>query len=37
MLIMTGGFAPISTRSPDVQRMYFQCDPHECVLDNWSG
>ncbi|MCZ4501159.1 MAG: binding domain protein [Marmoricola sp.] len=23
------GFALISTRSADVQRMYFQCDPHE--------
>ena len=29
------GFALISTRSPDVQRMYFQCDPHDSV-DNWS-
>ncbi|KWV48579.1 4-hydroxybenzoate 3-monooxygenase [Bradyrhizobium macuxiense] len=29
------GFALISTRSPDVQRMYFQCDPSESV-DNWS-
>jgi p-hydroxybenzoate 3-monooxygenase len=23
------GFALVSTRSPTVQRMYFQCDPHE--------
>ncbi|GAC1347945.1 MAG: 4-hydroxybenzoate 3-monooxygenase [Acetobacteraceae bacterium] len=29
------GFALISTRSPDVQRMYFQCDPADHV-DNWS-
>ena len=29
------GFALISTRSPDVQRMYFQCDPNDRV-DNWS-
>ncbi len=29
------GFALISTRSPDVQRMYFQCDPTDSV-DNWS-
>jgi p-hydroxybenzoate 3-monooxygenase len=29
------GFALVSTRSPDVQRMYFQCDPHDAV-DNWS-
>jgi p-hydroxybenzoate 3-monooxygenase len=29
------GFALISTRSPGVQRMYFQCDPAEKV-DNWS-
>jgi p-hydroxybenzoate 3-monooxygenase len=29
------GFALISTRSPDVQRMYFQCDPNDSV-DNWS-
>ena len=28
------GFALVSTRSPDVQRMYFQCDPAESV-DNW--
>ncbi len=28
------GFALVSTRSPDVQRMYFQCDPHDNV-DNW--
>jgi p-hydroxybenzoate 3-monooxygenase len=29
------GFALISTRSPEVQRMYFQCDPKESV-DDWS-
>ncbi|HHK8153482.1 TPA: 4-hydroxybenzoate 3-monooxygenase, partial [Serratia marcescens] len=29
------GFALISTRSPGVQRMYFQCDPAEQV-DQWS-
>jgi p-hydroxybenzoate 3-monooxygenase len=29
------GFALISTRSPTVQRLYFQCDPHDHV-DNWS-
>ena len=29
------GFALISTRSPDVQRMYFQCDPNDKV-ENWS-
>jgi p-hydroxybenzoate 3-monooxygenase len=29
------GFALISTRSPEVQRMYFQCDPADSV-DNWS-
>ena len=29
------GFALISTRSPTVQRMYFQCDPAERVED-WS-
>ena len=29
------GFALVSTRSPDVQRMYFQCDPDDSV-DNWS-
>ncbi|GAB4185485.1 MAG: 4-hydroxybenzoate 3-monooxygenase [Thalassobaculales bacterium] len=28
------GFALISTRSPEVQRMYFQCDPAEQV-DAW--
>lgn len=28
------GFALISTRSQDVQRMYFQCDPKDSV-DNW--
>jgi p-hydroxybenzoate 3-monooxygenase len=29
------GFALVSTRSPTVQRMYFQCDPSDSV-DNWS-
>jgi p-hydroxybenzoate 3-monooxygenase len=29
------GFALISTRTPSVQRMYFQCDPSDHV-DNWS-
>jgi p-hydroxybenzoate 3-monooxygenase len=29
------GFALVSTRSQDVQRMYFQCDPKDSV-DNWS-
>jgi p-hydroxybenzoate 3-monooxygenase len=29
------GFALISTRSPTVQRMYFQCDPADKV-ENWS-
>ncbi|MEX3691446.1 4-hydroxybenzoate 3-monooxygenase [Paraburkholderia sp. BR14263] len=29
------GFALVSTRSPNVQRMYFQCDPTDNV-DNWS-
>jgi p-hydroxybenzoate 3-monooxygenase len=29
------GFALISTRTPQVQRMYLQCDPHDKV-DNWS-
>jgi p-hydroxybenzoate 3-monooxygenase len=28
------GFALVSTRSPTVQRMYFQCDPHDDVV-NW--
>jgi len=28
------GFALVSTRSPDIQRLYFQCDPHDDV-DNW--
>ena len=28
------GFALVSTRSPDIQRMYFQCDPNDSV-DNW--
>ena len=30
------GFALVSTRSPEIQRLYFQCDPHDNV-DNWSG
>jgi p-hydroxybenzoate 3-monooxygenase len=29
------GFALVSTRSPGIQRMYFQCDPAEKV-DDWS-
>jgi len=29
------GFALISTRSPSVQRLYFQCDP-ETNVDEWS-
>ena len=29
------GFALISTRSPEVQRMYFQCDPADRT-ENWS-
>jgi p-hydroxybenzoate 3-monooxygenase len=29
------GFVLVSTRSPDVQRMYFQCSPTE-KTDNWS-
>ncbi|PCE23091.1 4-hydroxybenzoate 3-monooxygenase [Paraburkholderia acidicola] len=29
------GFALVSTRSPNVQRMYFQCDPKDTV-DHWS-
>ena len=29
------GFALVSTRSPTVQRMYFQCDPRDKV-ENWS-
>jgi p-hydroxybenzoate 3-monooxygenase len=29
------GFALVSTRSPTVQRMYFQCDPKD-IVDNWS-
>ncbi|WP_028224141.1 4-hydroxybenzoate 3-monooxygenase [Paraburkholderia ferrariae] len=29
------GFALVSTRSPNVQRMYFQCDPADSV-DRWS-
>jgi len=29
------GFALLSTRSPDVQRMYFQCSPTE-KTDDWS-
>jgi len=28
------GFALVSTRSPEVQRLYFQCDPNDKV-DNW--
>jgi p-hydroxybenzoate 3-monooxygenase len=29
------GFVLVSTRSPDVQRMYFQCSPTE-KIDDWS-
>ena len=29
------GFALISSRTPEVQRMYFQCDPNDKV-ENWS-
>jgi len=29
------GFALVSTRSPEIQRLYFQCDPNESV-ENWS-
>ena len=29
------GFALLSTRSPDVQRMYIQCDPNDHI-GNWS-
>jgi p-hydroxybenzoate 3-monooxygenase len=29
------GFALVSTRSPTLQRMYFQCDPSDSV-ENWS-
>ena len=29
------GFALLSTRSPDVQRMYIQCDPSDAIA-NWS-
>jgi p-hydroxybenzoate 3-monooxygenase len=28
------GFALVSTRSPEIQRLYFQCDPHDDV-DHW--
>jgi p-hydroxybenzoate 3-monooxygenase len=28
------GFALVSTRSPAIQRLYFQCDPEDSV-DNW--
>jgi len=28
------GFALVSTRSPNVQRLYFQCDPKDRI-DNW--
>ena len=28
------GFALVSTRSPDIQRMYFQCSPNE-KTDDW--
>jgi len=29
------GFALISTRSPQIQRLYLQCDPNDSI-DNWS-
>ena len=29
------GFALVSTRSPEIQRLYFQCDPRDKV-DHWS-
>jgi p-hydroxybenzoate 3-monooxygenase len=29
------GFALVSTRSPEIQRLYFQCDPNE-EAGNWS-
>ena len=29
------GFALVSTRSPQIQRLYFQCDPED-QLSNWS-
>jgi p-hydroxybenzoate 3-monooxygenase len=29
------GFALVSTRSPEIQRLYFQCDPNDSVA-NWS-
>ena len=29
------GFALVSTRSPEIQRLYFQCDPNDKV-ENWS-
>ena len=29
------GFALVSTRSPTVQRLYFQCDPHD-KIEAWS-
>ncbi len=28
------GFSLVSTRSPEIQRMYFQCDPNDAA-DNW--
>jgi p-hydroxybenzoate 3-monooxygenase len=30
------GFALVSTRSPEIQRLYFKCDPEDSV-DNWPG
>lgn len=29
------GFALVSTRTPELQRMYIQCDPHDAI-GNWS-
>jgi p-hydroxybenzoate 3-monooxygenase len=28
------GFSLVSTRSPTIQRLYFQCDPHD-TIDHW--
>jgi p-hydroxybenzoate 3-monooxygenase len=29
------GFSLVSTRSPEIQRLYFQCDPNDAV-ENWT-
>ena len=34
MIRVRRGFALVSTRSPQIQRLYFQCDPHDSV-ENW--